>query len=136
MILSSDSLELLNAAKVLALKYAAKKKFGPGLILSKLCKNDSIKTCIDIQEARFEKGDNEEVDKTNWKTGAGENYESEGIYSFVLVRGVLEPEVKKLDEARGLITADYQNYLEIAWIEGLRAKYPVTVDADLLKTIK
>ncbi len=136
MIFSSDSLELLNAAKVLALKYAAKKKFGPGLILSKLCKNDSIKTCIDIQEARFEKGDNEEVDKTNWKTGAGENYESEGIYSFVLVRGVLEPEVKKLDEARGLITADYQNYLEIAWIEELRAKYPVTVDADLLKTIK
>ncbi len=136
MIFSCDSAEILAAAKALAVKYGNKKKFGKDFVLSKLCKNDSIKNCIDIIEARFEKGDNEEVDKTGWRLGVGDNFESEGLSSFVYVRKIIEPEIKKLNEARGLITADYQNYLEKAWVAELRAKYPVEVDYDLLKTIK
>ena len=136
MIFTCDSLELLNAAKALAVKYGKKKKFNSDFVLSRLCKNDSIKNCIDIKSARFEKGDNEEVDKTNWNLGAGENFVSENGNSFVFVRGIREPEIKMLNEARGLVTADYQNFLEKAWIAELRAKYPVTVDRELLKTIK
>jgi peptidyl-prolyl cis-trans isomerase SurA len=136
MIFSSDSTELLASARALAVKYGKKKKFSPEFVLSKLCKNDSVKNCIDIKMARFEKGDNEQVDKTNWVYGAGENYTSEGLTSFVFVRGVIEPQIKKLDEAKGLITADYQNFLEKAWIAELRVKYPVQVDRELLKTIK
>ena len=136
MIFSSDKPELMAAARALVVKYGDKKKFSSEFIYSRLCLNDSIKNCININEGKFEKGDNKEVDETNWITGAGKNYESEGKTSFVYVRRVLEPEVKKLNEARGLITADYQNYLEKAWIAELRAKYPVQVDYDLLKTIK
>jgi peptidyl-prolyl cis-trans isomerase SurA len=136
MIFSSDSAELINEAKAIVVKYGKKKKFNSEFVLSKVCKDDSIKNCIDIKEARFEKGDNQEVDKTNWVYGAGENYESGGLTSFVFVRGVLEPEIKKLNEAKGIVTADYQNYLEKAWIAELRAKYPVQVDHELLKTIK
>jgi peptidyl-prolyl cis-trans isomerase SurA len=136
MIFSSDSAELLAAAKTLVVKSGKKKNFSAEFVLSKVCLNDSIKKCIDIKEALFEKGDNIEVDKTNWNYGAGENYQSEGLKSFVFVRRVLEPEIKKISEARGLVTADYQGFLEKAWIAELRAKYPVTVDYDLLKTIK
>ena len=42
---------------------------------------------------------------------------------------------KAMDEAKGLITADYQNYLEKNWIGELRKKYPVTVNEQLLQTI-
>jgi peptidyl-prolyl cis-trans isomerase SurA len=135
-IFSGDSTELINEAKALAIKYGKKKKFNSEFVLSKVCKDDSIKNCIDMNEARFEKGDNQEVDKTNWGFGAGENYVKDGLTSFVFVRGVLEPVIKKLNEARGLVTADYQNFLEKVWIAELRAKYPVQVDYELLKTIK
>jgi peptidyl-prolyl cis-trans isomerase SurA len=136
LIFSSDSAQMLAAAKTLVNKYGTSKKFSTEFLLSKLCSADSLRKRIDIKEARFEKGDNAEVDKTDWKTGTGENYTNDGKASFVFVRGVLEPDIKKLNEARGLITADYQNFLEKAWIEELKAKYPVKVDVELLKTIK
>ncbi len=136
MIFSSDSAELIASARALVEKYGKKKKFSDEFVLSRLCKNDSVKNCIIIKDALYEKGDNVEVDNTNWVAGMGENYEADGLTSFVFVRGTLEPSIKKLDEARGIVTADYQNFLEKKWIDELRAKYTVTVDKDLLKTIK
>ncbi|MBL7939086.1 MAG: peptidylprolyl isomerase [Flavobacteriales bacterium] len=52
------------------------------------------------------------------------------------IKAVRAPEPKTLEEARGLITAAYQDSLEKAWIAELRAKYPVTVDQDVLYSIK
>jgi hypothetical protein len=34
-----------------------------------------------------------------------------------------------------LITSDYQNYLEKEWINGLKAKYPVVVNEETVKTL-
>lgn len=136
LIFSSDSLELLNAARSVAVKYGKKKTFTPDLVLEKVCTGDSLKNCINIKEAQFEKGDNEEVDKTGWKTGAGESFSAEGVHSFIYVRKILDPMVKRLDEARGLVTADYQNHLEKLWIADLRSRYPVKVNRELLKTVK
>ena len=42
---------------------------------------------------------------------------------------------KQLDEAKGLITADFQNYLEKSWIDELRKKYPAKVNEAVLKTL-
>lgn len=53
---------------------------------------------------------------------------------FVDVIGIIEPAPKTLDEAKGIITADYQNYLEKEWIKQLRAKYPVSVNQDVLNS--
>jgi peptidyl-prolyl cis-trans isomerase SurA len=40
-----------------------------------------------------------------------------------------------LDECRGIVTADYQNHLEMGWIEALRAKYTVQVNREMLSEI-
>ena len=56
--------------------------------------------------------------------------------SFVILKKVRLPEPKKLDEARGQITSDYQNYLEEEWLKALKQKYPVEVDKSLLSRIK
>jgi peptidyl-prolyl cis-trans isomerase SurA len=61
---------------------------------------------------------------------------NDGQIVFINVRQVLKPMVKELNEARGLITADYQNYLEKEWIAALRAKYPVVVKQETLSKIK
>ena len=39
-------------------------------------------------------------------------------------------------DVRGIITADYQDYLEKEWIKSLRQKYTFTVDEKVLKTVK
>lgn len=49
---------------------------------------------------------------------------------------MIPAEPKKLNEARGMITADYQNFLEKEWIKELRAKYAVDLDSAVLKTLR
>ncbi|MBA3829234.1 MAG: peptidylprolyl isomerase [Taibaiella sp.] len=39
-----------------------------------------------------------------------------------------QPVVKSLDEARGYVVAEYQDYLEKKWNEQMRSKYPLTVN--------
>ncbi|HPG74321.1 MAG TPA: hypothetical protein PLM49_08530, partial [Bacteroidales bacterium] len=48
---------------------------------------------------------------------------------------VIAPMPKTIDEARGIITADYQNYLETAWIKKLRSRYKVVLHEDVLKSV-
>lgn len=59
-----------------------------------------------------------------------------GDTQIAILHAMVQPEPKKISEAKGIITADYQNHLEKEWIKELRAKYPVTVNQELFKTIK
>jgi peptidyl-prolyl cis-trans isomerase SurA len=49
---------------------------------------------------------------------------------------MLPPQPKELSEAKGIITADYQSYLEKQWINELRSKYKVKINEEVLKQIK
>jgi peptidyl-prolyl cis-trans isomerase SurA len=40
------------------------------------------------------------------------------------------------DDEKGKVTTDYQDFLEKAWIERLRAKYPVVINEEVWKKIK
>ncbi|MBK7381898.1 MAG: peptidylprolyl isomerase [Flavobacteriales bacterium] len=68
--------------------------------------------------------------------GMSKDIDVDGHVMLADVRKIMPPTAKTLDEARGLITAGYQDNLEKAWIEELRAKYPVTVDRAVLYSIK
>jgi peptidyl-prolyl cis-trans isomerase SurA len=59
-----------------------------------------------------------------------------GKVVFADVKKVVPPEPKPLKEARGLVTAAYQDQLEKDWIKDLRATYPVKVNQDVLYSIK
>lgn len=41
-----------------------------------------------------------------------------------------------MEDVKGLVTGDYQNQLETDWVESLKAKYPVSVNAKVLKKVK
>jgi len=104
--------------------------------LTSVLVNDK-KLDIQIQEKKFSEGDNELADKAKWKEGVSDIFfASDGSAGFLVINKVLDPEPKKLEEARGIITADYQNYLEKEWIKELRKKYTVTVDYDVLNSLK
>jgi len=96
--------------------------------------NDSIQY-VKIEKNLFVQGDNKQVDKLVFKSKAA--VEPDKDYPFVFVSGKL---LKSLPEdytdVRGLVTADYQEYLEKQWIASLRQKYPVDIDKKVLETVK
>ena len=91
---------------------------------------------IAIERGKFSKGDNKVSDGLEWKPGLTAITKIDGKFIFVNVIKKISPEPKTLAEAKGLITADYQNFLEKEWINELRAKYSFTVNKDILNTIK
>ena len=80
-------------------------------------------------------GENERVDQLNGIEGPGPVFGEDTGSGFIILKGIRPPEPKALDEARGQITSDYQNYLESEWIKQLKAKYPVEVNRELLSRI-
>jgi hypothetical protein len=68
--------------------------------------------------------------------GMGRNLPTSTVNLHFIRGDKIPPEPKTLNEARGLYVSDYQKYLEEKWIKELRAKYKVTVNKKLLKTLK
>jgi peptidyl-prolyl cis-trans isomerase SurA len=99
------------------------------------CNNDTL-PCITLTHYLVEKGENDLIDERFGIPGPGPVIENDGISTFVIVKGIRSPEPKKLDQARGQITSDYQESLESEWLKGLKEKYPVTINQDLLNSIK
>ena len=55
---------------------------------------------------------------------------------LILVNDIIEAQPKELEEVRGLITSDYQNYLENQWFIQLKEKYPVKINTGALNELK
>ena len=72
---------------------------------------------------------------SNLPKGLTANFSNNNQITFVDIKEFLQPMPKSLEEAKGLVTADYQTYLEKSWIEQLRKKYPVQVNDEVLKSI-
>jgi len=84
----------------------------------------------------FAKGMNKIVDAINWEAGLSETLQYQGSVSFVHINNMVEPEPKKLSETKGLVIADYQNYLESELIIKLRNDYKIEINKDLLPKIE
>ncbi|MEQ8625784.1 MAG: peptidyl-prolyl cis-trans isomerase [Vicingaceae bacterium] len=85
---------------------------------------------------KYEKGINETVDAVEWVEGVSENKPKDGRVEFVYIKEVLKPSYKTIEDSRGIITSDYQEYLEKEWIKSLREKYSFTIDQAILKNLK
>lgn len=69
-------------------------------------------------------------------TGLSKDLSSEDAVRIVDVKQIMPPAPKALDEARGAITAAYQDSLESEWVKELRSKYPVVVNKEVLYSIQ
>ncbi len=90
---------------------------------------------VTAEHKLYIKGESDIVDR-NWKTGTSKNENIDGRVKFVVVDHLEPARPKTLQEARGAVTTDYQNQLDKEWIASLKAKYPVTVNRDVLKMVK
>ena len=102
---------------------------------AKLCPKDSV-PCISIKELKYETGENAIADSITWKKGAYLTTKDKGKYVLYYVDDLLPVQIKTLNDARGLYTADYQTYLEKKWVDGLRKKYNIKVNQDVFQKIK
>ena len=98
--------------------------------------NKDTQLNLQVEEGLFAKEDKEILEKINWKAGISENISYNNQVVIVLVKNVVASTPKKLTESKGLVTSDYQTYLEEQWIKELRAKYKFSINQDVLHSIK
>jgi len=55
---------------------------------------------------------------------------------IIYINAMIPPQPKQLNETKGVVTADYQSYLEKQWINELRKKYTIQINEDVLKQVK
>ena len=96
--------------------------------------NDSVQY-VKIDKGLYVQGENKVVDNQIFKTK--DVYTPTAEYPYVFVVGkMLKNTPEDYTDVRGLVTADYQEFLEKEWIKSLRNKYPYTVNQEVLKTVK
>jgi peptidyl-prolyl cis-trans isomerase SurA len=96
---------------------------------------DSIQK-VTIEHKKYLKGENKILDGIEWNPGTSNVIPlADNKSAIVVVHQVAASEPKPLNDIRGAMTADYQNYLEKEWIAELRAKYPVTVNREVFQTL-
>ncbi|MGZ3921860.1 MAG: peptidylprolyl isomerase, partial [Bacteroidia bacterium] len=79
--------------------------------------NKTSQLNVSVENMTYLKGENKNVD-ANWKTGVVANDikdDKENKILVIVVNKVLPKSPKLLAECRGMVTADYQNYLEAEW---------------------
>jgi peptidyl-prolyl cis-trans isomerase SurA len=94
---------------------------------------------VQCEENIYAKGDNFFIDNANRSSnryGLTPEILSGGTAkAFAVVEEDIAPKRKELDEVRGAVVADYQNYLEKTWTDNLHKKYSVTIIKPVLDSI-
>lgn len=94
--------------------------------------NDSVVT-VKATKGIFKKGDNAIVDSREFgvdtTVALPKGYVAQATYGWMLKAP------KTFEDVREQVVADYQDFLEKAWVESLRRKYSFTVDKAVLATV-
>lgn len=100
--------------------------------------NKTSQLNVTSETVMYLKGENKNIDAT-WKVGISSSdvkEEKENKVVIYVVNSILPKTPKTLGECRGNLTADYQNYLDVEWLNYLKSKYTVKVNEEVLNTIK
>ena len=115
----------------------AKKMIKDGMTVKEIEAKVNEKSPLNLkyEMRKYEKGENEIIDQLDWKKGVSKNVNVQGRVSFAHFKEILEPTYKTLDDSKGVITSDYQEFLQEQWINSLRKKYSYTVNKEILKEL-
>lgn len=97
--------------------------------------NKDTQLNLQIEEGIFAREDKDVLAKVKWAKGVSDNVSLNDQVMFVNFKDVLAPAPKKLSESKGMVTSEYQNYLEQKWIQELRAKHKYTINREVLHSI-
>lgn len=90
---------------------------------------------VEIENGLYAKGDNAIIDGFEWKPAVSDIVFANDEYNIAYINKVYEMEPKSLNEIKGIVISEYQNYLEKEWIKSLRNTYKYTVDKSVFESI-
>ena len=98
---------------------------------------DSVRF-VNIHSGKYQHGDNRFVDEVEWKPGLRKEIPSsvDNAITIVNIISILPAGPKTLQEAKGLVTSDYQLELEEQWMKDLHKKYPVKINEKVLEKVR
>jgi len=91
---------------------------------------------LQVQEGIYAREDNAILANANWQLGLSNDIADNDQIVIIHFKEIIPPSIKKLDEARGMITSEYQTYLEQEWIAAMRKEHKYTVNQEVLHSIK
>ncbi|WP_448519403.1 peptidylprolyl isomerase [Rhodoflexus sp.] len=96
--------------------------------------NREIPLSVQLNEGLFGRGENPIVDATAWKKG---DYELQigNKWYWVIIHEVQPARPKELSETRGIVIADYQQFLEAEWLKTLENRYPLRLEQDVFNQL-
>ena len=89
---------------------------------------------LEILEGLFEKQAQPILSKLDFKKG-DYTLENNGRMYYVIIEEIEPARVKKLEETRGVVISDYQQFLEKEWITELRKKYEFSTDEKVMQAV-
>ncbi len=98
--------------------------------------NKDGKVAVIISKGIFEIDQRELPQGFEPTPGISKIYNQEDSFVIVQVNEVLPPSIKPLEDVKGKVISDYQNYLEEQWMAQLHQKYNVSVRKKALKKLK
>lgn len=90
---------------------------------------------LSAKQGKFIPSKNEVLKGRALKVGMGPIFKNGDKYYFVKVAKKIPAGAKKLDETRGIVIQDYQNYLEKNWLKKLSQKHTIKVNKDVLYSL-
>jgi len=87
---------------------------------------------VSYSKGRYEEGENKLLEEYFHQKGVFVFVDASNNWRVVHLINYIDAEPKKLSEIRGIVIADYQNYLEQQWIKELKLKYPVIINEKIL----
>ena len=98
--------------------------------------NTNEKVNVLITPGLFEVGQHELPNNLEIKEGVSNVYANNDSFVVVSVKQIIAPGEKSLDEVMGKVLSNYQNDIEVRWMQDLRSKYKVEVNKKTLKHVK
>ncbi|MGS2727830.1 peptidylprolyl isomerase [Psychroserpens sp. BH13MA-6] len=84
----------------------------------------------------FEKGDAILPENFEFEEGISKIYNHNDAYHVFKVHSVMPEGQKTLDESKGKVVSDYQNYIEENWVNSLNERFDVDINSSVLKRVK
>lgn len=97
--------------------------------------NSSSELNLRVRSNKFEISETPYLKDHHLKLGVNSPYEVDGKVYVIKVNEILPAESKSFEEAKGSITADYQNYLEKIWLDEIEKKHPIKINEDVLYSL-
>ena len=97
---------------------------------------DTTGNSVYVELKEFYQTDFKQFNFSDLQKNIPKKYIDQDGTKIILITKLLEAQPKQLDKIRGLVTSDYQNFLEAEWERALKEDYKIIINQDVLNGIR